>query len=111
MNDTSRVTMVKAGAIISLITGILFCITIVGLVFGIFNIIAYSRLKSIYSRPVNEAIDDINKSKYFGWAIYVLILCFPLGLFAFLPYILTDNTNINNVNTSSNSTNSNDNNQ
>ena len=94
MNNQCKVTLVKAGAIISLIEGILLCISIIGLVFGIFNIIAYCKFKEIYIRSVDEAAQDINNSKYFGWSIYVLIVTFPLGLLSFLPYILQDsNTN------------------
>ena len=97
MNDQSRVTMVKAGAIISLIEGILLCLTIIGIPLGIFCIIGYSRLKEIYTKPTQEAVKDINNSKYFGWAIFILIVTLPLGLLSFLPYVLADNSsNISN---------------
>lgn len=92
MNKQNKVTLVKAGAIISLIEGILLCITIVGIPLGVFCIIAFNRFKEIYSRPVDEAAHDIANSKYFGWSIYVLIVTFPLGLLSFLPYVLADNT-------------------
>ena len=98
MNGQSKVTMVKAGAIISLIEGILLCLTLIGIPLGIFCIIGYNRLKEIYSKPTAEAVQDINSSKYFGWTIYILIVTFPLGLLSFLPYVLTDNSNSTNNN-------------
>lgn len=100
MNDKTRVTLVKAGAIISLIEGILMCVTIIGAVIGIFDIIAYSKLKKVYNCPTEEASKRICNSEGFGWSIYVLISCFPLGLISFLPYVLTNESSSSSNNSS-----------
>lgn len=102
MDSKTRLTLIKAGAIISLIVGIIYCLTIFGAVLGVFNIIAYSKLKQIYDRPVEEAIKEVNNSNGFGWSIYILISCFPWGLFSFLPYLLKENNTSTNNDSSNN---------
>lgn len=95
MSKQTRVNLLKAGAIICLIEGILYCITIVGLIFGILNIIAYGKMKEIYLKPVDEANQDIDNSIYFGWSIYFLIVGFPIGLLSFLPYVMGNSSSNN----------------
>lgn len=102
MSKQTRVSLVKAGAILALISGILYCVTIVGAVIGIFNILAYNRLKEIYTKPVDEANQDLDNSIYFGWSIYLLIVMFPLGLLSFLPYVMGSQQNNSNNNSNIN---------
>lgn len=84
--NKSKVLMLKAGAIMSLLAGILYIVSLVGILIGIFNIAAYAKMKAIYSRPLNEAIMHIDNAKSYGWSIYIMLTA-PLGFLAFLPYV------------------------
>ena len=90
MDDRLRVVFLKAGAIIALIVGIFFCATIIGVIFGLPLILGYTELKRIYKKTFDLAVADLNNYYCVGWSIVILILSFPLGIFAFLPYVLKE---------------------
>lgn len=102
MDARTRKTLFMAGNIITLISGIICCITIFGAIIGIPCIICYNTLKKVYDGTDQDCAQRLDNREGFGWSIFSLIVCFPLGLLTFLPYVIGDNSNNGNNNDQNN---------
>ena len=83
--------------IISLIVGILLCITIVGAILGIPLIIASSKFNNARNMTDEELIK--NRSSLFGWGIFLAIVLAPsiIGLVVVLIFVFMVNDYIKNL--------------
>lgn len=88
MDSKTKQILIKIGAIVSLISGILLCVTIIGAILGVFCIIAYTKLNPLTQLNKSDFEKAMIDKKEYGWAIFVLIVEFPIGLCAFLPYVM-----------------------
>ncbi len=83
--------------IISLILGILFCITVVGAIFGVPLLIAASKFNVARKMSDEELVK--NRSNLFGWGIFLAIVLSPtiIGLIVLLILVIMVNNYINNL--------------
>ena len=88
MKAEVKKTLMKVGIIIMLVVGILYCCTIVGLIFGIPCIIAYNKLATIVNLPAEELVQKVDAKEKFAWSIVSLVLMGVAGLLIFLPYVI-----------------------
>ena len=83
--------------IISLILGILFCITFVGAIFGIPLLIAASKFNKARKMLDEELIS--HRGNLFGWGIFLAIVLSPtiIGLIVLLIFVIMVNNYIKNL--------------
>lgn len=98
MKDTVK-TYFNVVRIISLIFGILFCITIVGAILGIPMIIASNKFKDAYNMTDDELVK--NRSSILGWGIFLAIVFSPsiFGLIILLILAMMVDDYIKNIET------------
>ena len=88
MKAELKKTLMKIGLIIMLVFSIIWCCTIVGIVFGILGIVAYKKLRPIVDLPIDEFTQKIDAKEKFAWSIVSLVLVGLVGLLIFLPYVI-----------------------
>ena len=85
MTLKNKKNLFKAGAVIELILGICFCLSFIGILIGIFHIIAYSKFNTLANYSEETLDEAIEKNQEFGWSIF----CLLTGTFlVFLPYVI-----------------------
>lgn len=98
MKDTVK-TYFNVVRIVSLIFGILFCITIVGAILGIPMIIASNKFKDAYNMTDDELVK--NRSSILGWGIFLAVVFSPsiFGLIILLILAMMVDDYIKNIET------------
>lgn len=78
-------TLLKVSGIIAVILGIIYCLTIIGAIIGIFLIIGGSSMMSY----ANLSDDDImeKKNSILGWSIFFLFFTVIAGVLGIVAYI------------------------
>ena len=96
MNETVKVYF-NVVRIVSLIFGILFCITIIGAILGIPMIIASNKFKDAYNMSDEELVK--NRSSILGWGIFLAIVFSPsiIGLIVLLMFTMMVDNYIKNI--------------
>ena len=79
----------KITAIVSLVFGVIYCITLIGLPIGMFCFISYRRFQG-YSELSDTSLISF-KPIFKKWAIFISIFAFPLGLISLIPLIFMGN--------------------
>ncbi len=86
MKDTIRIYF-NIARLLSLVFGILFCITIVGAIFGIPMIIASNKFKDALSMTDEQLV--ANRGSILGWGIFLAIVFSPTFVGLILLLIMT----------------------
>lgn len=89
MSLNSRKTLFTVAQVFSIITGVIFIIGIVTIPLSIFLFIASSKISEINGLNDTEFDTAMRNRTSMGWAIFVLIVTFPIGICALLPYLTT----------------------
>lgn len=89
MDLRTKKDLIYASSIITLILGIIYCLTLFCFVIGIVNIICYTKLSAISKLDDEMFKEALEKREGFGWTIYLLVVSGFLGLLSFLPYVLS----------------------
>lgn len=89
-------TLLLVARIISLITGIIYCITIVAIPIGVLNIIASSKFDKALNDDPNVTKDTVR-----GWSIYLLFTDLVSGLLAIFSTLMEDKDTIDFTSTNS----------
>lgn len=83
MNSNRNSTWFTAVGIVSIIAGVLYCITLIGIIVGIPLFIGAAKYLN-YAKMSDEAV-LAEKSTVMVWAIVFAVVMFPLGLIALVP--------------------------
>ena len=96
MKETTKIYF-QVAWIVSLVAGILYSITIVGLIVGIPLFICSSKFKSAIDMQDKELVE--NRKNLLGWGIFLSIVLSPtiIGLVVFLIFVLLINNHIKNI--------------
>lgn len=96
MRDLTK-TYFNVAYIIALVVGIIYSLTIAGLVFGIPLFMAAKRFKR--AKDMSDADLVKNRSSLFGWGIFTSIVMAPtvLGLIIMLIFVIIVNNQIKNI--------------
>ncbi len=77
--------LLKAAAIIGIVIGIISCLFIIGLIWGIPMIIGGYKLYDYSNMPDNEVVNY--KSSILGWSIFFIFFSFISGILGLIYYI------------------------
>ena len=77
--------LLKAAAIIGIVIGIISCLFIIGLIWGIPMIIGGYKLYDYSNMPDNEVVNY--KSSILGWSIFLIFFSFISGILGLIYYI------------------------
>jgi len=86
-------SILKVAGIISIVVGIICCLTILGAIFGIPLIIGGSKINKISKLSDNEILNE--KDTILVWAIVFIFLNFISGILCILYYLSITNENNN----------------
>lgn len=75
-----------AANIFAIFIGVVSCISIFLIPLGVFLFIASSKFRELSKLDDVDLERNIKETKYFGWAIFMVIVSFPFGVVAILPY-------------------------
>lgn len=87
----------KVAQILSIVLGVIFSITIIGLILGIPLFIASGKFKNAHQMTDEELIE--NKNSILGWGIFLSIVCAPsiIGLIVIIIVVIMVNDYIGNL--------------
>lgn len=96
MRETAK-TYFQVAWIISIITGVLYTLTLVGVIIGIPLFIGSSKFKSAINMQDKELVE--NRKSLLGWGIFLSIVLAPtiIGLIVLLIFVLLVNNHIQNI--------------
>lgn len=89
-------TFLKIAGIFAMIIGILYCITIIGAIIGVFLIAGGSAMMG-YSKLSDEELEE-KKNSILGWSIFFLFFTFIGGVLGLLAYLTIGKVVLNNSN-------------
>lgn len=78
-------TLLKISGIIAIILGIIYCLTIIGAIVGIFLIVGGSTMMGYSNLSEDEIVDK--KSSILGWSIFFLFFTVIAGVLGIIAYI------------------------
>ena len=81
MDIKTKRSWLKVVSLVNLIMGILLCVMIMGLPFGIPAIIASNRFKAMYKTEDDGMLaKQIEEKENFGWMVYSILVCTVIGI-------------------------------
>lgn len=89
MSINSRKTLFTVAQVVTIITGVIFIFGIITIPLSIFLFVASSKISEMNAMNSSEFDVAMRNRVNMGWAIFVLIVTFPIGICALLPYLMT----------------------
>jgi len=100
MTINTKKTLFIVADIFAIITGVVLIFGIITIPLSVFLFMGGSKMREI-SRQSDVEFENTMKNRVnLGWAIYILIVTFPVGICALLPYII-DTTSLKEENVES----------
>ncbi len=100
MTINTKKTLFIVADIFAIITGVVLIFGIITIPLSVFLFMGGSKMREI-SRQSDVEFENTMKNRInLGWAIYILIVTFPVGICALLPYII-DTTSLKEENVES----------
>jgi hypothetical protein len=93
MKISVKKTLFTVSQVFAIIVGVISLFGIITIPLSVFLFIASTKLSELNAMGDREFAQAMNDNKYLGWNIYVLIMTFPVGICALLPYV-TDSIDI-----------------
>lgn len=87
MTISTKKTLFIVSYVVALITGVIFIFGIITIPLSVFLFMGGSKLRDMSNLSDTEFEKSLMSKQNLGWAIYILIVTFPIGICALLPYI------------------------
>lgn len=98
MTSNTKKTLFIIADIFAIITGIVLIFGIITIPLSVFLFIGGSKMREISNQSDVEFENTLRNRTNLGWAIYILIVTFPVGICALLPYVIdTTSQKVENV--------------
>ncbi|NCB48015.1 MAG: SHOCT domain-containing protein [Clostridia bacterium] len=88
MTTNTKKTLFIVADIFAIITGVVLIFGIITIPFSVFLFMGGSKMREISNQSEVEFEKTLKNRTNLSWAIYILILTFPVGICALLPYII-----------------------
>ncbi|NCB48845.1 MAG: SHOCT domain-containing protein [Clostridia bacterium] len=94
MTISTKKTLLIVSYVVSIITGVIFIFGIITIPLSVFLFMGGTKMRDMTNLSDTEFEKTLTSKLNLGWAIYILIVTFPFGICALLPYV-TDSVKSN----------------